>query len=291
VLPSLVDDLRAAEVSDAMVAAPPRSRLAGSDRSLLAIPRAATLRVLPGQGVVPAEWLNAAFEWLRHQVPDLEGLTVMHLLVDAPTDPAGARRFLDHSRERSHILAGGPDRVQAAIGGFFGISPALSLSVAGAPWRGDALLRAAVDLRQLARRLAPQVLLAILSLEEWLGATMGIRPPANIWQQGDGPQPSAMYMLCDQLLFDASPYQVLWPGNLRRLGGPPEGAVPLPGGRVEYAAGELREWDPRGSTRPAVRARAPRCAGAVLASRRQAFALRQARRGRAQGLGDGGAAP
>jgi len=57
-----VDDLRAVEVSDATVTSPPRSRLAASDRRLLAIPNAVTLRLFPDppmagngvEGVVPA---------------------------------------------------------------------------------------------------------------------------------------------------------------------------------------------------------------------------------------------
>jgi len=103
--------------------------------------------------------------------------------VDAATDLADARRFLERARERAHIqafvLAGRPDRTQAVIGGFFSISAALSLSVAGVALEGDALFRAADDLRQLGRQLAPEVSLAIVSLEEWLGTTMGLYPPAR----------------------------------------------------------------------------------------------------------------
>jgi len=55
------------------------------------------------EGVVPASWLDVAFDWLRERVPDLEELAVMDLLVDAATDLADARRFLERARERAHI--------------------------------------------------------------------------------------------------------------------------------------------------------------------------------------------
>ena len=47
---------------------------------------------------------------------------------------------------------------------------------------------------------------------------------------------------CDEVAFEGFPYQVLGSGHLRRLGGPPPGARPLEGGRVEVDVDDLGAW-------------------------------------------------
>ncbi|HVL99535.1 MAG TPA: hypothetical protein VM324_09625, partial [Egibacteraceae bacterium] len=48
--------------------------------------------------------------------------------------------------------------------------------------------------------------------------------------------------LLDEVVLDAFWWQLLGPGHLRRLGGPPPGARPLAAGRVELAVGDPADW-------------------------------------------------
>src|SRR5437660_1163262 len=111
---------------------------------------------------------------------------------------------------------------------------------------------------QFARCRSEEVSLAMLSVDRWLGPALGMLPQTTIWQDGDGAQSGSVYHLCDELLFDAYPYQIIGPGHLRRLGGSPPGSAGLPGGRMEYAAGDLRDWLPSSPRRDAALAAARR---------------------------------
>jgi hypothetical protein len=60
----------------------------------------------------------------------------------------------------------------------------------------------------------------------------------------DGPDPSPLW------------FQILTAEQVRALGGPPPGSVPLPDGRAELTVGEPEEWVPGHPRHEAVRARA-----------------------------------
>jgi len=83
-------------------------------------------------------------------------------------------------------------------------------------------------LRNLARRLAGDLAYGFVDLSptflRFAGASHPLEP------------------FCDEAVFDGFPYQALGPGHLARLGGPPPGACPLSGGRVELSAGDLAAW-------------------------------------------------
>lgn len=92
-------------------------------------------------------------------------------------------------------------------------------------------------------------------------------------------QPALVEDLCDELLFDAYPWQVLGPGHLARLDESLEGATPLAGGRMELAIGEVSEWlslDPEHRT--TVQEKARRLLAPCLISDDQAFRRERARR-------------
>jgi hypothetical protein len=156
------------------------------------------------------------------------------------------------------VMAGAPDRVVATIGGYFAVSASVCLSVAGPGLDDEAMLRQAAQLEQVARDLAADVSLAMIGVEPWLGRVLGLFPAATIEQGADRAQPTVVYHLCDELLFDAYPYQVLGPGHLRRLGTAPAGSALLAGGRIQYAAGDLRRWLPDSHDRDAALATARR---------------------------------
>jgi hypothetical protein len=68
----------------------------------------------------------------------------------------------------------------------------------------------------------------------------------------------------DLLVPDAMWFQVLSPGHLERLGGPPAGAEPLVDGRIGLTVGEPEQWLPGNPDEPAVRARARELLAACL---------------------------
>jgi hypothetical protein len=73
--------------------------------------------------------------------------------------------------------------------------------------------------------------------------------------------PSVVVQACDELVFDAYPFQVLGPGHARHLGGLPRGAAPLPADRFELDIGRLEDWLPGSAELEALRA----CGRAALA--------------------------
>jgi hypothetical protein len=285
----LVGHLRSAEVTDARVTAPPRSRLAASDPTLLTVPNAVSLRLFPDPPVVrngvpspiSEAWLRRAFDWLRDQVPELEDLSVVDLLIDEQVELDDARAFMERARARqatqAFVIAGRPDRVLATIGGYFAVSASVCLSVAGRGLDEASLLARIAQLGRTGRDLAPELSLAMVSVEQSLGRVLGTFPAATIWQDSDGAQPSVVYHLCDELLFDAYPSQVLGPGHLRRLGRPPAGAVPLGAGRFEYAAGDARHWLPGRPQRDSELAAARRALAPCLVTNAVASELFHAR--------------
>jgi hypothetical protein len=257
----LVARLREVGVTDATVASPERSRLATSDQALLGIPNVVSLRLFPDPPVVrngvpspvPEAWLRLGFDWLRREVPRSGDVAVLDLLVDSQATLPEAEAFLERARVRRAIqalvLAGDAGEVVGTLGGYFAVSAALCLSLAGPALDSTGLVEGASRLRRLAAELAPEVSLAILTTGPWLGPVLGLFPPTTIAQEAGGAPPEAVYHHCDELLFDAYPSQVLGPGHLRRLGGAPPGSSPLAGGRAEYVAGDLRDWLPGSATR------------------------------------------
>jgi hypothetical protein len=204
-----------------------RSRLAGPDRALRAVPNTLSLRLFPDPPVirngVPApissSWLSHAFDWLRQEAPELESLSVLDGLIDEPVDLAEAAAFMERARARKAmtalVMAGRPDRIVVAVGGYFAISASVCLSVAGPALDDESLIERAARLEQIARDLAAEVSHAVIDVEPSLGLVLGLYPAATIWRNSDGAQPTLVYHLCDELLFDAYPFQVLGPGHLQ----------------------------------------------------------------------------
>jgi hypothetical protein len=68
----------------------------------------------------------------------------------------------------------------------------------------------------------------------------------------------------DLLVPEAMWFQVLSPGHLERLGGPPPGAEPLADGRIGLTVGEPEQWLPGNPDEPRLRARARELLAACL---------------------------
>jgi hypothetical protein len=111
------------------------------------------------------------------------------------------------------------------------------LRAGGTQATDEDLLLGAERLKDVARRLAPGLAHAYLAV----GGSDGGYPPGRILDQRGRPPLALM----DERVLDGQPYQILGPRHIARLGGPPPGAKPLPGDRVELAIGELEAWIPR----------------------------------------------
>jgi hypothetical protein len=150
------------------------------------------------------------------------------------------------------FVAGQPEaRIRAANLAFNeGLRPNLALA-AGGPDATDAeLLEHFERLKQVARRLAPELAYAFVSLEDDFSAFSRAHhwPPWNL-TRGAKRSWYRLNHVCDELCVDVFPYQVLSPGHVVRLGGAPSGARSLPGGRVELAAGDPYAWLPENPLR------------------------------------------
>ncbi|WP_433293072.1 hypothetical protein ACQP2F_29695 [Actinoplanes sp. CA-030573] len=94
--------------------------------------------------------------------------------------------------------------------------------------------------------------------------------------QWSGRRPAAEYVP-DLLVPEAMWFQVLSPGHLDRLGGPPPGAVPLPGGRAGLTVGEPEQWLPGHPAGAELRERARGLLAACLADEETGMALTRER--------------
>lgn len=62
--------------------------------------------------------------------------------------------------------------------------------------------------------------------------------------------------VCDEIVLDGYWHQLLGPGHLARLGGPPEGSVPIGNGWASLTVGEPEVWAGGGAQRDHLRAQA-----------------------------------
>ncbi|MDQ6927562.1 MAG: hypothetical protein M3159_02725 [Actinomycetota bacterium] len=249
--------LDTAGVDDALVTVP---QPGGALTFVARLPRAVVLRLVPADDVqAPAAWLEEAATWVQGALgPDAE----LFAAIESIEFPLSARDGAAHLRtgqrvraERCDLLAGRhprprrprkrPEvtsidsrrvldglerlggRIRVASASFAsGYPPSLALGAGGPDTSDDELVALVDQLRDVARRLAPQLAYACVSIE---------------------PNFQTLYAAtsaCDSYVPDAFPYQVLGPAHVSRLGGAPSGSRPLPNGRVELGVGAVRSWLP-----------------------------------------------
>lgn len=95
-------------------------------------------------------------------------------------------------------------------------------------------------------------------------------------EPGQAPPPDVA-ALADLLVPEAMWCQILSAGHLERLGGPPPGALPLPGARFELTVGEPEQWLPGHPDGAVVRRRARDLLAACLVDQGQAAGMMAAR--------------
>jgi hypothetical protein len=207
---------------------------------------------------VPDGWLAEAAAWLTDGLDGAHPLWSEVGLVEFSLAAGGVAGFLEQQRRHRRsalVVAARPrpdDASEAPVapvdpGWFCGDLPGPPLRAAalcrgpsschlalGAGGPGASDLPAVVEaFTALARRLAAEVAYAFVDVSPTFLRFAGLHHPLEPF--------------CDEAVFDGFPYQVLGPGHLERLGGPPAGARMLAGGRVEVAAGDLAPWIDEGT--------------------------------------------
>ncbi|GAB3171214.1 hypothetical protein FHX75_1274 [Micromonospora palomenae] len=246
-------------------------------RAYLAGPVGAPFGPAPSRPPVPL--LDVAVDWLhaaRNPTADLAAV-VLGVRTPVParslrpvaeavlTTPGGATTVT--------LVAGGPATglVAASVGAAHGNGlPAATLTVAPAPDDRAELTRRMRQLRDSVR--------AHAELLVWAG--VDAEPDTRLVLRHDwvpridrGPSRPDVAPLADVLVPDAMWHQLLSPGHLERLGGLPEGAVGLPGGRAELTIGEPEQWLPGHPDGAAVREHGRRILAPCLVGAAQAVAM------------------
>jgi hypothetical protein len=260
----LARHLEAASIADAVIRL---ARRAGDDRYETPRsfgPAAKAWLVGPqpvgGSGIFPRlEPLlaGAGTRWIREQLWPQAQLAAMIAGTEVLVDPDGADVIVEGRR---HAPAGEPeynvslvatDFTGSAAGAFFGdlLGTAVTLSAAGANWTADQVVTRMLAQRDIIRSHADAAVL------EWAGVTAS-------YDNGElltGDQIGMDYQSgMEHQLLGLVWYQVLSEGQLRRAGGPPLGAVRLPGGRFELTVGDASQWMPGSPARSIVEEQASR---------------------------------
>jgi predicted ATPase len=211
---------------------------------------------------VPTHWLEEAASWIEASSGD-EGLVHVDVEGMSFSLPAGQiPSILEECRAAkcvtAMVLAGAPTgRIWAAAGFFMGGEQSLALAGGGPAATDDELAEIAGEFKDLARRLAPELAYAFVSVgAETTAFSARVSTEWSLLEGGASPE--VLDLLVDEIAYDGFPYQILSPLHVARLGGPPPGARPLEGGRVELSVGQLSSWLPDAPTRSAVRDEARR---------------------------------
>ena len=226
---------------------------------------------------LPMAWAGVAASWLTEGLQPDDEVWADIGGVSFPLAAADVAGFVENCRARrrpTQMTAGGPDRFRA-VHARFSLDEWLVLGGGGrAVSRPD--LRATFDvLATVGRVLAPEVGYACASADPTF-TRIGAVSYAE-WEPVSRPGPGTFQSLCDEIVPDAFPWQILGPGHVARLaaGGRSDlpGATPLPGGRVELAIGELDEWLPGRPTRRAAREGARRLLAPCILGHQEASDL------------------
>ncbi|MFC0028706.1 hypothetical protein ACFFMM_04110 [Micromonospora chaiyaphumensis] len=274
----LLAELRRAGVGDAEVGvAHPgdldnRPGLTPAVRAYLRGPVAAPFGDVPAGP--PVALLDLAAGWVaRHSVGRLSLVVFgVETALPAETAPGVARSALATAGQTTTVslVADGAPVAAATVGtAMRDAAPAAALTLA------PATPESMRELRELLRAHADTVIWAGVAAEPDARRLLDHGWAARA-EPGQA-QPPDVAMLADLLVPEPMWYQVLSAGHLERLGGPPPGALPLPGGRVELTVGGPEQWLPGHPDATAVRRRARDLLAACLVDQGQAAGMMAAR--------------
>ena len=253
--------LEAVGVEEACIAAPSKSEeLVDLGR----VPRAVVLRLgapptyrRGRHRVIPPPVVEAAAQWLVTGMGQDDPVRVAQAGAEFALSVSGVRAFLvaAHSARvvRSTVVAGDIDgRIRAGTGAFLGGS--IALAAGGPATTDDDLAQAFAELRDFARHHTAEIAYAFIDIASTFDTA--IRPtPHTGWTEGDGESPERIQRACDEVLFDAFPYQLIGPQHRARLGATPPAAKAVGDGRLmELELGDLPTWMPTHPARDSARA-------------------------------------
>lgn len=213
-----------------------------------------------GSGIFPRlepVLADAGTRWIRRQLWPRAQLAAVIAGAEVLVDPDGADLVVAGRRAAP---AGGPeydvslvatDFTGSAAGAFFGdiMGTAVTLSAAGANWTADEIVARMLAQRDVVRSCADETVL------EWAGVSASYDNSELLTgdQVGMDYQSGMEYQVLSTVW-----YQILSEDQLRRAGGPPQGATRLPGGRYELTVGDARQWIPGSPARSIVEEQASR---------------------------------
>ncbi|WP_239341837.1 hypothetical protein [Frankia sp. CiP3] len=234
----------------------------------------------------PDYLLDLAAAWVRAGQPDLPPHGVIVSAEVALTWPTVAAALVPALATYAPVAVVASDfetagYAAAVDGKFLGTLPQAALTAAGAGWTGAEVAAAMVGQRDLARAHAGEFawagVTAVPDARDLLSAHWTDREPVAPGAHRPGGE-----HVPELLVPDGMWYQVLSPGHVQRLGGPPPGARPLADGWVELTVGEAEQWVPGHPDRPDVLADARELLAGCLVDGATAMALTRERMARAR---------
>jgi hypothetical protein len=278
-IPDLVANrLEEAGVTDALVRAPEPG---GALDRLDSCPNAVVLRLFPPPddgGGLPASWIDIAGEWVLGGLTPRDVVPLRLLAVEYAVKAADAPAVLHQASAAQawcDVVNGNvEDRIRTASI-TFGKAPHVALAAGGPACDSQALLARYELLCEVAREYTSEVAYACVDIEGTFDG-IGLGLPNTGWRDQGGASPNLVAgRLCDVLVPDAYPYQILGPGHLNRLA--PEGydpaeppiGDPLGSGKVEVRIGEPADWLPIYDARAAVLEQGWELLGPLLADDRE----------------------
>ncbi|MGC5020335.1 hypothetical protein [Micromonospora sp. DT47] len=212
----------------------------------------ALLRLPLGDGrPEPQRWLlDIAAQWLHAEHHPEAQLSGTILAVDVPLTWRSIRPIMGPAFEADGFarMISTDLASSAATTTINNSDNAMSLTVAGARWSDAEVAERMRRQRDLIRGHAASLAWAGVMTETyptWHSTRWQDPGPYQHVRPGQpNPRRHGVDMLRDFLVPDAMWYQVLSPGHLDRLGGPPPGAVPLTADRFEVTIGEPEQWLP-----------------------------------------------
>ncbi len=274
-------------------------------------PNAVVLRIFPPpageHGVLPARWIDIACEWVLGDLAPGDRVPLRLLAVEFEVGVADAPAVVHQAslaRAWCDVVNGSlTDRVRTASV-TFGRTPHVALAAGGPACDSQALLARFDLLCEVAREIAGDVTYACIDMEPTFEG-IGLGLDAGGWREEGGASPNLVAgQLCDVLVPDVFPYQILSKGHLARFS--PTAGAPAPGdattgdgasgdavsgdeadtppigerigdGRVEVLIAEAADWLPIYDVRREVQAEGFELLAPLLATDEQADVLLAAR--------------
>jgi len=279
--------LQTAGVADATVASPP----GGRDLELLDLRDEQTDErlVVPtctayafsqppqarrgGPPPMPEGWERFALAWMA-EIPIMSASVDFQVSLRGDAEVAKAMMAAARATDRHALLRHGEARTKARVAGVTHPpgTPRLTVAYGGLRTSVEERVAAARQAATWCSSIAPPPFYAFVVFDPDFNEGLG----ARFQRAGEAPY-LRVNQLCDEVVLDGYWYQILGPGHLARLGGPPPGSRPLAEGRVELIVGEPEDWANGGPERARLRDRARKLFGPCLLSDKEMLAMEMAR--------------